>query len=406
MEGIIVWIIIIIGWALLRGAFSGSGGDGNVSDEQKRELYDKLRLQLRVSEEIPPKDRGLPNVKCIAVKVKGLFGNPNENKTKIFLTIHDNTGLSDDEFGLPVLSAHPSFSEPGSRVFSLSTTYETSSDTYFPDWFNFIYIPKELILPPKKGRRKLKFNFTACDTDTTVTHGGHDNLDKIHYNAFDFYNFTTKEIGYMEEIANKSKVEDLTIKLAMCMAATDSHLDQKELNVIKNWAKSLTLELEEDKAEEKKKHFSKFIKETYKEAKSKKISISKLVSEFNDKASKGQKYLAIELMLNVASSDDKLAAEEEKFINKIAKTTGIDLKTFKDMKNKIVAKVGKLDLSEKPSEETFGITEDMNDNEKCKVLRKEYTKWNSQTTQRDLKRKKRAKEMVKIIADLRKRYNC
>ena len=111
-------------------------------------------------------------------------------------------------------------------------------------------------------------------------------------------------------------------------------------------------------------------------------------------------------MLNVASSDDKLAAEEEKFINKIAKTTGIDLKTFKDMKNKIVAKVGKLDLSEKPSEETFGITEDMNDNEKCKVLRKEYTKWNSQTTQRDLKRKKRAKEMVKIIANLRKKYNC
>ena len=129
MEGIIVWIIIIIVWAVVKGAFSSSGGDGNLSDEQKSELYDNVRLQLKVSEEIPPKDKGLPNVKCIAVKVKGLFGNPNENKTKIFLTIHDNTGLSDDEFGLPVLSAHPSFSEPGSRVFSLSTTYETSSDT-------------------------------------------------------------------------------------------------------------------------------------------------------------------------------------------------------------------------------------------------------------------------------------
>ena len=138
----------------------------------------------------------------------------------------------------------------------------------------------------------------------------------------------------------------------------------------------------------------------------KKVSISKLVSEFNDKASKGQKYLAIELMLNVASSDDKLAAEEEKFINKIAKTTGIDLKTFKEMKNKIVAKVGSLDLSEKPSEESFGISDDMDDKEKCKILRKEYTKWNSQTTQKDPKRKKRAKEMVKIIAGLRKQYNC
>jgi len=403
MDGGLIWVLIVIGWVLFS-IFSKS--DEEKTYEARKEIFDKIGLQLQVSEEIPPKDKGLPQVKCIAVKVKGLFGNPNENKTKIFLTIHDNTDLSDDEYGLPILSAHPSFSEPGSRVFSLSTTYETSPDTYFPDWFNFIYIPKELILPPKKGRRRLKFNFTACDTDTTVTHGVHDDLNKIHYNAYDFYNLTTKEIGYMEELANKSKVEDLTIKLAMCMAATDAHLDQKELNVIKNWAKTLTQELDGDKAEEKKKHFSTFIKETYNEAKSKKISISKLVSEFNDKASKGQKYLAIELMLNVASSDDKLAAEEEKFINKIAKTTGVDLKTFKDMKNKIVAKVGKLDLSEKPSEETFGITEDMDDKEKCKILRKEFTKWKNQTTNKDPKRKKRAAEMVKIVADLRKQYNC
>ena len=403
MEGGIVWLIILVGWVLFN-IFGKS--DEEKTYEARKEIFDKIRLQLSVSEEIPPKERGLPNVKCIAVKVKGLFGNPNENKTKVFLTIHDNTDLGDDEFGLPILSAHPSFSEPGSRVFTISTVYDTSPDTYFPDWFSFIYIPKELLLPPKKGRRRLKFNFTACDTATNVTHGAHDDLGTVHYNASDFYNLTTKEIGYMEEIANKSKVEDLTIKLAMCMAATDGHLDQKELNVIKNWAKSLTLELDEDKAEEKKKHFSSFIKKTYTEAKNKKVSISKLVSEFNDKASKGQKYLAIELMLNVASSDDKLAAEEEKFINKIAKTTGIDLKTFKEMKNKIVAKVGSLDLSEKPSEESFGISDDMDDKEKCKILRKEYTKWNSQTTQKDPKRKKRAKEMVKIIAGLRKQYNC
>ena len=56
---------------------------------------------------------------------------------------------------------------------------------------------------------------------------------------------------------------------------------------------------------------------------SKKVSISKLVSEFNNKASKGQKYLAIELMLNVASSDDKLAAEEEG-LDKIFLEAGFD----------------------------------------------------------------------------------
>ena len=34
-------------------------------------------------------------------------------------------------------------------------------------------------------------------------------------------NFTFNEPGYMDELVNKEKVEDLTIKLGMCMAATD-----------------------------------------------------------------------------------------------------------------------------------------------------------------------------------------
>ena len=169
----------------------------------------------------------------------------------------------------------------------------------------------------------------------------------------------------------------------MCMAASDGHLDQKELNVIKDWAKSLTLELDEDKAKERKKHFAKYIKEVFIQAKGKKTSISKLVEEFNAKASKSQKYLAIELMLNVASSDSKLAKEEEQFINKIAKSLEINLQTFKEMKNKVIANVDSIEFAEKPSESSFGITDDMDDAEKMKILRKEYTKWNGQTNHKD-----------------------
>ena len=402
MEGIVIWIVIIIGWAILKGVFS-SGGDNN--EEARREILDKLKLQLKVTEESPPKDRKLGDLKCLAVKVKGLIGNPSENQTKIFLTIHDNTDLNDDEFGTPVLSAHPAFAEKNNRVFSISNTWDTTPDTYLTDWFDLIYIPKDIILAPYKGKRKLKFNFTACNTNTEVTHGAHDDLQNIHYNASFIYNFSVKEIGYLEEFANRDKVEDLTINLAMSMAASDGHLDQKELNVIKDWAKSLTLEFDEDKAKERKKHFAKHIKEIFNDAKNKKISISKLVEEFNAKASKSQKYLAIELMLNVASSDSKLAKEEEQFVNKIAKSLEINLQTFKEMKNKVIANVDTIDIAEKPSESSFGITDDMDDVEKMKILRKEYTKWNGQTNHKDVKKKKRAKEMVKIIADLRKQYS-
>ena len=209
----------------------------------------------------------------------------------------------------------------------------------------------------------------------------------------------------MDEIVNKDKVEDLSIKLGMSMAAADGHLDQKELDVIKNWAKNVTSLLDEEKAKERNKYFSKYIKNTYQSAKQKKISLSNLVKEFNDVASKSQKYTAMQLLLDISGADGTLSKEEDLFISKIAKTTGINLSTFKEMRNKVIANVDNLEMSEKPSESTFGITEDMDDAEKMKILRKEYTKWNGQTNHKDPKKKKRAKEMVKIIADLRKQYS-
>ena len=193
----------------------------------------------------------------------------------------------------------------------------------------------------------------------------------------------------------------------MGMASSDGHLDQKELNKIKDWIRTRIEMLDDEKIKkEKKKHFSEFVKATYAKAKNKRLSISNLVEQFNDKAGRSQKYEAIQLLLDIASADEKLHREEEKFINKIVKTTGINLKTFKEMKNKVIANIGNIDTSEETSEEMFGITSDMNKAEKCKLLRKEYTKWNAQTTHKELKRRKRAKQLVKIVADLRKKYKC
>ena len=82
------------------------------------------------------------------------------------------------------------------------------------------------MLPPYKGKRKLKFNYTACDVNTEVSHGGHDDLAKIKYNASVIYNFTAKEIGYLEEFKNRDKVQDLTINL------DDKNLVEQHINQI------------------------------------------------------------------------------------------------------------------------------------------------------------------------------
>ena len=391
MEGIIIWIVIVIGWALLKGVFSaatgGSGDDSSSSVEANP-------FTIKVKKGLPPKDTGL-TVECYNVEMTGMISHPTEDQVKIILLIQDVTDNDDEnDAGTPILSAHEAFAEKGSRVLGVERIYESSSRTYFPDWSLFVPVPVDFIVPPHKGKRRIKFLLCVADTATTVERGGLTDTSGLQHISTKILDFNFKEPGYMDELVNRDKVEDLTIKLGMCMAAADGTLDQKELNIIKTWAKNLTSLLEDDKAQERNAHFSKFLKSSAIAAKTNKISLSSLVKDFNDIASKTQKYTAMQLLLDISGADGTLSKEEDVFINKIAKTTGINLSTFKEMKNKVIANVDNIDLSEKPSEESFGITEDMDDPEKCKVLRKEYTKWNGQTNHKDTKKKKRAKEML------------
>ena len=400
MDWGIVWVIFIIG-SVIWNIIADSSNESNESSTS----VEANPFTVKVKKGLPPKDTGL-TVECYNVEMTGMISHPTEDQVKIILLVQDVTDNDDEnDAGAPVLSAHEAFAEKGSRVLGVERVYESSSRTYFPDWSLFVPVPVDFIVPPHKGKRRIKFLLCVADTATTVERGGLTDTSGLQHISTKILDFNFKEPGYMDELVNRDKVEDLTIKLGMCMAAADGTLDQKELNIIKTWAKNLTSLLEDDKAQERNAHFSKFLKSSAIAAKTHKISLSNLVKDFNDIASKTQKYTAMQLLLDISGADGTLSKEEDVFINKIAKTTGINLSTFKEMKNKVIANVDNIDLSEKPSEESFGITEDMDDAEKMKVLRKEYTKWNGQTNHKDVKKKKRAKEMVKIIADLRKQYS-
>jgi len=402
MEIVLFWIIGAVIWAAIKGVFNSSSEEGEFSNNSES----GNKFAIKVTKGLPQKDTGI-KVDCFNVEMIGMISHPTDDRAKIILILQDITdNENENDGGAPIVSANQAFAETGSRVFNVERSCDTSPTHYFPDWARFISVPLDFIIPPHKGQRKLKFLLCVCDADTTTDTGGINDTSKIHHISIKTMNFNFKEPGYMDELTNRDKVEDLTIKLGMCMAASDGNLHQAELNTIKSWAKNITILLEDDKAKERNKHFSSFLKSAAIAAKAKTISLSKLTKEFNDVASKSQKYTAMQLLLDISGADGTLSNEEDVFINKIAKTTGINLSTFKEMKNKIIANVDNIDLSEKPSEESFGITEDMDDPEKCKVLRKEYTKWNGQTNHKDTKKKKRAKEMVKIIANLRKQYNC
>ena len=113
------------------------------------------------------------------------------------------------------------------------------------------------------------------------------------------------------------------------------------------------------------------------------------------------------LLLNIAGSDDHLSSEEDKLLNKTARALELDMDRFQQMKTSTIANIDSVDQGSKENEDTiFNFTPNMTNEEKCKKLRQEYTRWNRQTNNSNEKIRKQAKKMVELTANLRKKYNC
>jgi hypothetical protein len=134
--------------------------------------------------------------------------------------------------------------------------------------------------------------------------------------------------------------------------------------------------------------------------------MSEIVKGLNAKATRIQKYDAIQLLLNIAGSDEKLSIKEDQLLNKTARALNLDIEQFQKMKNAAIANIENIEHSEQINESIFNITENMSKAEKCKLLRKEYTRWNAQTNNTNEKLRVKAKKMVELAAKLRKKYKC
>ena len=405
------WIVYVIGiiiWILY-----------NVFKEkdEKNQLAEEIasipQLEIKVTKTKLPEETKLGPMPSFKVEFKGWVDHPTDPTIKLNLFIKD-VYLNDEgeEKFMPVLCpVLPDWTEGTTRSLRITEEINTSPFGHFKEFTHFIFIPIEYLSGPFKGKRKLEFSLIATDVDAQSHCGAFskDQVSKIRHIASTDIDHTFTEVGFLENFLNREQIENLSIKVALAIAASDGNLDQKELNVIKEWANLSTTKLEEKETKEKKKKLSNFIKEAYVEAKSKKISVSGLIEELNDKAIKEQKYELVDLLLKVVSADDELSKEEDVMLNKIVKKLGIDQKTYNQMKNKTIASVGKIetdDYSSGSDEQLLGLSDEVTNEEKCKELRKLYSKWNGLTNSSNKQTKTRAKEMVKKIATLRSKYNC
>ena len=280
---------------------------------------------------------------------------------------------------------------------------------------------------PKAGKRKIEFRVFICTKELKFheTEGRPLYLSSINYrpehfkhqlygeDSFDEYNMYEEILAYDSALidaeykqpgylgANRQKLDSLIIPIGLQLAQIKNNDADKSLKLVKDniaYKGDRTVEGGINQTLNLKKFYNLMISEN--------IDAEHYLKEIRNNSKIDERYEIINLLLNIATNDDTLIAKENNFIDNVAKKLELNQNKYQEIKRIETASLKSVDFGDKADESIFGITKDMDNKEKCKILRQEYSRWNSQTNNNDKTKRNRAKEMTILAANLRKQYNC
>jgi len=423
METIIFFIIIFFGGWIIRAIFGGAkatiktvAGQGSLADNLQNEIAGMGEFNFRAVKQTKQLDS--KSNELFFMQFKGLFPDNLTNKELSFLfTIYDNTNPKEPGY---VLCSVPGFNEQTSPTFQFKEERFPHLQTGYgwKSWVDVGMAPLEFLKFPRKGKLKLEFQCCVSRLGSNVTtehgfvKGGKENILDVYKFKMDYLNPNS---GYLEISEERIKVEKSIVFLCFHIAAVDDDIDQKEGKIIKSWVKDLIESSPVAKKDETKKRLNENITEAYNSAKLKELSISKVIKDLNDYATKAEKYEALELALSVMSADGIADQKELDALDIISKKIGIDPKEYKNLRDKSITTVDVVAQKEeadtvniedrkKKLASLIGFNPSSNKDEIKKYLTKEFAKWSSMINLKDQKKKDRAEEMLKLIAEARKLF--
>ena len=275
-------------------------------------------------------------------------------------------------------------------------------------WTPIFRFPVSLVIPPNRGKRKIKFVVSATKLNAEFENGKIKNKKDLYFDVETLFDLNFEEPGYLDADQYKDDINEKIVQLGMAVAYSEKKINSAGIEAIKSWINTeIIWKNNFDVSTDQKIKYSFLLKNTLELLKNNKLSLSEIVKEINYKSSVSKRYDAMNLLLNIAGSDDRLSKEEDKLLNNTARALELDLSRFQQMKTSTIANIETIEESDEDSEETiFNFSKDMTDADKCKKLREEYTRWNRQTNNSNEKIRNQARKMVELTANLRKKYNC
>jgi len=349
-------------------------------------------------------------IPTFVVEMKGQMPGPIYGSAEVEFFFHLFDSEENDGMEPPVLSSLDFFQEEDTFAFQFRMEpQEMSGEQYFPSWVEIFKLPVDCLGFPRKGRRKIKLRFAAFLSDQTaertqfqftfLKQGG----DVPYGFAETIFSHEVTELGYLDQNKNRSKVRALTIELAMHVAAVDGSMDKAEGEAVKDWVKKIVSLAPKGEGDEMRRELNVATEHSYEKASRGETSLSSICKSLSNVSTDHQKYDALKLCVSVMSADGQADKSELKELDRIVTALGLDPSQYRKMLDPHLAKVktstsrgvegGKMAL--------LGIRDEMSKDEKHKILIEATAKWNSRVTHKDPEIRRKAEEMLGLIADLR-----
>lgn len=395
MDAILGIVVVIVGFiilqAVIQGVFAALGAMwramfGSQDDEERADFPgpSKEAFALKVSLE------EYKGMNCLAPKVRGVLSFPTANAPhRIDLRMRDRTG---DGPGT-VLCEIPVFQQGGSPVFGFRTNALKSPPpnhfAHIPDWKAVCPpIPVASLDFPRSGKRSLAFRA------------------EVLYDSEEFGSIAKAEAllslsvshpGYIERHEMRQQWEEASVALAVSVGMADGTLHPRERDIIRSWIRNRAEIYDDDCEEERERLLGQ-----YRQSLDSPDDAEDIAMEFRN-APDSVKIMALELCFKVAGADEKTDASEQSVLNTIIEAMEMeDIKRINSLRDRHLPPPEE----HGDMEEFLGIREDMPADEKQKILRREFAKWNGLTASADPKKREKAEFMLRLIAEARNKIKA
>ena len=337
-----------------------------------------------------------------------------------YYEIQDTTGETEQYFSINchvIKTEDFSWSE-GNNILVQSKKLEP-----YGDHTNEIAFPYSVMQLPKYGKRKLSFRSFICTEDQKFDENNgrfisYENPcfrpEEYYLNTYDdsfdeygdypeILSYCAREIeveykqpGYLE--VNRIKYNDLKIALSFALTQNEEENLKGNFEKIKEDIRYGDFSIEGN--------IYKILnlKKNYEKALNNKIKLDDILKDLKKNSVIHERYEIIDFLLNLATKDETFSKKENNFIDKVSKELELNKEKYQEIKKQKTASVKFVDFGDKTGESVFGITKEMNKEEKLKTLRKEYSRWNALTNNSDKTIRERAREMRDLAANLRSQY--